>query len=350
MRVFSKYKLLAIKGEIGLLYHKGKLYTQNLKIEKTPQYLCSVPLSKTKKWMVKIRLLERLLRLEPRVAASVEDGFIFSCAGIIYHINVDAGMLSEELKLRKGMNNPLTFTHTLRGTILFGEYFSNNNNEEVCVYERTNKGWKKVYSFPPSTIYHIHGIISAREGIYILTGDDDLESAIWFTDDYFQNVKMIIGGDQKYRACVAFQFEDGLVYATDTPLKKNELRFIKKNENGDWESKSIYDMPGPCIYGTQIDGCMYFATSVEPDARYEDTMRYRITYKLGEGVKDRNTHLIMMNQEGIITEVAKLKKDIWPMLLFQFGNIQFPDTVENDVVFATPISVKKYDGMTIRIE
>jgi hypothetical protein len=267
--------------------------------------------------------------------------------GKIYCVDIQNKKLVEEMQLRPRMNNPLMFAKKGNGNILFGEYFSNNDHEKVCIYEREKSNWNKVYAFPAGTIYHVHGVVVDENRIYILTGDEDKESAIWYTQDNFEHVEMLVGGSQKFRACVAYPFQDGLIYATDTPLEQNYLYALYK-ENNQWKHKVICEMPGPCIYGTARRDGYYFATSVEPDSTLSD-MRYRFSYKLGKGVKDRYSHIIRYSVDGRIDDVAKLKKDIWPMLLFQFGNCLFPDAGVVEKVLVCPVSVKKYDGKTLEI-
>ena len=348
IKVLSKYKMLAIHKGKALLYHKGKLYTQDIYSENKPKLLLALPISAKRKLPVRFRLTERLLRLEPRIAMWIDgDNFLLSCAGRIYLVNVQERKLTEELQLRPRMYNPLMFAREANGNVLFGEYFSNNDQEEVCIYERENGKWNKVYSFPAGAIYHIHGLVVDENRIYILTGDEDKESAIWYTEDHFRSVELLIGGSQKCRACVAFPYQEGLIYATDTPLEQNNL-YILKRINGKWVNEALCEMPGPCIYGTVRRNGYYFATSVEPDASLS-SRRYRFSYKLGKGVKDRYTHIIQCTKDGKIKDVAQFKKDIWPMLLFQFGNCLFPDADLDEKLLVCPQSVKKYDGKTVEI-
>lgn len=348
VKVLSKYKMLAMYDGKALLYHKGKLYTQDIRKGMEAKYLLNLPISTKRKAMICFRPMERLLRMEPRLAVAIgQDDFLLSCAGKIYHVDIQKKELTEELQFRSRMNNPLMFAKKENGNILFGEYFSNNEHKEVCVFERESGSWKKVYSFPSGSIYHIHGIVIDENKIYILTGDDDKESAIWYTQDNFEHVEMLAGGAQKFRACVAYPYQGGLIYATDTPLEQNYL-YILRQENGKWINEVFSEMPGPCIYGTIRQDGFYFATSVEPDASLGD-MRYRFSYKLGKGVKDRYTHIIRCTRNGNVTEIAKFEKDLWPMLLFQFGNCLFPDVESDDELLVCPQSVKRYDGKTVNI-
>ncbi len=348
VKVISKYKMLATSGGMALLYHKGKLYTQDARSMTEAKYLLDLPISAKRKIMIHFRPIERLLRMEPRLAVAIEnDKFLLSCTGKIYCVDIQKKELTEEMQLRSKMNNPLMFAKKKNGNILFGEYFSNNDYEEVCVFERDAGKWNKVYCFPAGSIYHVHGIIVDENKIYIMTGDEDKDSAIWYTQDNFEHVEMLAGGSQEFRACVAFPYQDGLLYATDTPLEQNYLHKLQL-KNGKWIQNVVSKMPGPCIYGTARRDGFYFATSVEPDASLSD-MRYRISYKLGKGVKDRYTHIIHCTGDGQVSEAVKFKKDFWPMLLFQFGNCLFPDAELDEDLLICPQSVKRFDGKTIKI-
>lgn len=349
IETISNYKVLAFENDGMLSYHKGSLYFEETK----RNFVCHIPQSKVKTILSKFRLTERLLRLEPRVACSLGGKeYLLSCSGWIYLVNTEEKSIKPELKLRDRMNNPLSFTKTImrdhsRGSILFGEYFSNNSYEEVSIFERIDGKWEKIFSFEPGSIYHIHGIVNGEtpDTFYVLTGDSDMESGIWITRDHFKSLEKVVGGSQQYRGCVAFPYKDGLLYATDTPRETNYLYHLYYHD-GRWDTKSVYEMPGPCIYGVNREGLYLFATSVEAD----DTLpawRYRFSKKLGYGVKDYYSHIISVNLEGDISEEGRFKKDWLPMLLFQFGNCLFPDGDDRESIICTPASVDRYDGKTV---
>lgn len=346
------YKTIAVDSTDYLLYKNGNLYFSK-DHGNTIDFIAPIPMVRKKSALSKIRLSTRLFRLEPRATCCLGAGeFLISYSGKVYRVDVNKKTVNEELSFRQRMNNPLSFTrvtnlHGFFDGIYFGEYFSNNYREAVCIYSRTDLGWNKVYEFPPKTIYHIHGIVPDydRGCLYILTGDADNESAIWEARDDFSSVKPLLFGSQQYRACVAFPYDNGLIYATDTSRQQNYLYYAKE-KNGRWENQIITKMPGPCIYGTKINGDFYFATSVEPDDTLSPT-RFRYTYKLGKGVNDRFTHIMKFYSGGKTLEIFKAKKDILPMMLFQFGNCLFPDMKYNDELIFCPISVKDYDGKTL---
>ena len=93
MKVLSKYKMLAMYDGKALLYHKGKLFTQDIRNRAGAEYLIDLPISAKRKMMIRFRLVERLLRMEPRIAVAIEQGnFLLSCAGKIFRAG-NAGFL-----------------------------------------------------------------------------------------------------------------------------------------------------------------------------------------------------------------------------------------------------------------
>lgn len=293
-------------------------------------------------WLKSSTLIERFLRLDLRVAFARDDSkFIYSDHGAVYELNADTGKIEWQHNFSRGMNNPLSFCVRTdeNGAFLdavYGEYFWNPEHGPVSIYRLTGNKWTKEYAFPAGSVTHIHNIVfdSYRKRYIIMTGDRDEESAIWEASSDFQNVKMIAGGKQCYRACVANVVENGIFYATDTPLEQNWLCFL--SEDG---LHQIYALPGPCIYGAVRNGCLYLATSVEGDPTL-GKWKYRFSNKLGKGVSDRYVHIFRCDRQGRTEELTQLKKDFLPMWLFQFGNAIFPPT-DDGVYFGTQSTVQK---------
>ena len=304
----------------------------------------------------RIKIVERITRKEPRCAAKIdEDHILISFEGKILNYCISENRIVVEHRFSKGMNNPLEFLvlddpESGDRSIFYGEYIWNDAKGPVDIYRRKKGVWEIVYTFPEKTITHIHNLIfdEYRNGFFILTGDDDSESGIWFADNNFRSVKPVLVGSQQYRACVAFADGYGLFYATDTPLEKNYIyRVVLDADMNVVNHKRLYDMPGPCIYGCRHNGNMYFSTSVEPDSSLS-TWRYRFTYKLGAGVKDRYTHIIKGSNDGKFDEVGQFKKDLLPIWLFQFGNVLFPKNATKELYGVLQSTVKGH-GVTVKI-
>ena len=348
-------KVLAANDKYALCYRKGDLFRLDI-LSMRLEFLTSLPYSPSKRLLTKCQLTERLLRLEPRTAISLDDTtFLFTFNGKIVSIDIMSGETRIEHEFRQGMNNPLNLIQIqgLRGfgnSILYGEYFSNNGFEDVRIWQRIDGVWKTAYTFRAGLIYHIHSLVADYKNscLYVLTGDSDEESGIWKMCDNFQSIQRILGGSQQYRSCVAFPYNNCLLYATDTPHENNRLYCASQND-GKWVVESKYDMPGPCIYGIAHNGKLFFATSVEADDLLP-AYRYRFSYKLGVGVKDRFSHIVSMDESGTVKELCRFKKDIWPMLLFQFGNCLFPNNSNEKYLMICPQSVCTYHGKTLLME
>lgn len=351
MICYSDKKLLITCDDWDILYYRGKVY-QYLKKEK--RYILIVVLypKGIKKLLSKIRLSERIFRLEPRCACLInKTEIVFSYDGKIVVFDLEQRQVINIHQCRQGMKNPLQLfriegVEGFQESLVYGEYWGNETNEEVCIFSYQEQKWVKKYTFEKGVVQHIHGFVKSKDCVYILTGDKDECSGIWCAENDFIKVSPALCGRQKYRACRGFDVSAGLLYATDTPLEENGLFLWDKRE----EPKLLFKLPGPCIFATQIQ-CedkeyQIFATSVEPDSRYHG-LRYLLTYKLGEGVKERYTYLIGGNVEEGFEVIGKYKKDIWPMGLLQFGNIWFPDnhTRELYLVFQ---SISGKDGITYK--
>jgi hypothetical protein len=350
--IINKFKPLYIDDQHCLSCRKGKLYTHS-GINGNPVYFGSLPMNIKEKVLSKIRLTERIFRLEPRIAIAInENEYLISFNGAIYCADISKGIIQREHKYRQGMKNPLNFCQIegikgFENTIAYGEYWDNALKDEVSIYTRKGEQWEKKFAFPKGTVRHIHGLIADkyRECVLILTGDLDNESGIWMARNNFKEIEPILFGSWLYRVCVAFPVKEGILYAMDSPHKNNVIALAACDSNT-WKSRVLYNMPGSCIYGTKYSNKFVFATSVEPSGIYRG-MKYLLTYKLAEGLKDRNSHIIAGNLTEGFEEIVAFKKDFLPMGLCQFGNVQFPSGEMKDKIVMYPVGVSKYDGLTV---
>lgn len=335
----------------GMLSYKGGSLIYSLGNKN--QFRVPLPLSAWKKVCAHIRLAERFLRLTPKCVEKIDDKhFIVSYSGCVYCLDIEKQELKEEHRYCFMMNNPLFFTKVegvegFTDGILYGEYPININRNPISIFRRNvNGNWEKVYTFN-GNILHIHNLVPDKERgcIYILTGDEDKESAIWEARNDFQEVKPIVIGSQQYRSCVAFPFNNGLIYATDSPLEQNSICYLNA-ESG--KVIRLYDLTGACVFGTEKNGKYYFAADVEPDASLP-LWRYWTTYKLGKGVFDRKVRIVAGDLNDGFKVVADFEKDYWPYTMFQFGNVLFPKCEIDGKVLIQPVAVKKYDNCALFI-
>lgn len=350
MRIIKR-QIICVVGEQFVAYHKGSLFvSSNLK---RFTKICDIPLSVKQRLFASFSLSARLFRLYPRAVCVLDkESFIFGFSGRIFNVNIFQKTINVEHVFPAPMKTPLSFTK-IKGVngfddcIVYGEYHANPAKRDMGVYARKHGVWERVCSFRADQILHIHGfcVDKNNDRVLILTGDTDKESGMYEAKNNFLDIKPLVSGNQKYRSCVAFADGDSIIYATDTPLESNAI--FRLNSNGSIDK--LYDMPGPSIFGTIVEQNgkkqFVFSTSVEPDSRIKGR-KYWITNKLGQGVKERYSHIIVGNSQNGFKTIMRLKKDRLPMTLFQFGNASFTEG-ESDHLFILPQSISGFNDKTI---
>jgi len=351
--------LISYKKKYLIVYRKGELHLYNFDA-KYIKTICKLPTSNTKIILSKFRLLERILRLEPRkVIFFNENQILLIFDKRIYKINIETSEVKLDYELPTQSGNPLDIRNieNIQGFndgFVFGEYNNNKNRNEISIFfrgKKENDKWSIVYTFPKNTIRHIHSIIPDpfRNCLIILTGDDSIESGIWIAKNHFSQVYPLVIGKQIYRSCVAFPLQNQIVYATDTPFEENFICALYE-ENNTWKTKKIIGINGSCIYGLKFNDKLIFSTAVEPDSRINRFL-YLFTNKIGPGIKNKKVQIIIGNIEKGFLSTILFEKDWAPMVLCQFGTIQFAQLFgyENKL-FMYPVSVKKYENMILSIE
>lgn len=322
-----KGRLYYISEDGRGLYYKGlTFFDVNLENgEKT--VITRMPIGGIKWLLSRIRVCNRLLRLEPRCVERLTDNMYVVCfLQKIWLLDLHKKTCSELLAFRNGFSNPLDLCSD-GDAVYWGEYGNNETHRQVNVYKlKRDLSIETIYSFEPGIIRHIHNIVwdSDNRRFFVLTGDLEDTSGIYEANEDWSKVKPIVTGKQQYRAVVAFPYSNGLIYATDSVVEKNNIYHL---QNGD--VSVIATFPGSCIYGTETKDYYVFASTVEPpEGRGFLNM---LTYKLGAGIEDRYSHLISVRKCDLqVKEITRLKKDFLPMKLFQYGSIMFPNVINAD--------------------
>lgn len=165
------------------------------------------------------------------------------------------------LKIKRG-TRPLNLCQSNSGKLFFGEYFQNNDRDEVYVYGSDNaQDWDIVYSFKKAEIRHVHGIFydPYRQGMWLLSGDLDQESALWFTDDDFKTLEPVARGTQQARAVAIIPLEDGLIVPMDTPQEVNYIQHF----NLDTGFRNLAELPGSAFHIINANGLYLVSTVAE---------------------------------------------------------------------------------------
>jgi hypothetical protein len=337
MILLKGYKPIAFESEMTLLVSKkNKVYRYDI-VKQDMYYLASLP------WTIKQKIFS-LNRFVYRITrGGIRNGMVFDgslyCTyfGIVWRIPLQvAGGKNPEAVFRfQNGNSSLNFTLVDDGLsfetgfapgIYFGEYFSNPDKKKVDIYRIDKMGIvKNVYTFTPGQVNHIHNIIfdTFRRCAWVLTGDFDSGAAIWRASNDFGNVACIAGGDQQFRSCVAFAVKEGLLYATDSQFELNKIKLLKVDDNP-VKSVSLFQINGPCVYGTDLCGNFVFTTATEPAVGANVSVKDFLIRKSGPGILKNRSFVYLVTPQMKLYEVLNKGKDIWPYYLAQFGNILVP--------------------------
>jgi len=226
---------------------------------------------------------------------------------------------------------PLGLIRDFNDRIYFGEYWCNPTREPVRIFVSEDHGrtWQVAYTFPRGSIRHVHTVLTDdfdRDALYILTGDEDAECAIYRTRDSFRTLEKLAHGSQLTRAIAAHAAPEGVYFATDTERARNRVRLLGR----DGRLTEIGDISGSgwgcCSVGTRL----FFTTAIEPSEVNRD--RYARLYECSSGAG--------------LSEVGSARKDFLPKKAFQYGTFVLPKGPgDGKNLWATPWSVSGHGSL-----
>lgn len=272
------------------------------------------------------RLHNRLMRRSLHCAEILDDGSMaLTGKGAIYKLDKDRRSLRKTFSIIRG-SRPLNLSRNQDGVLYWGEYFRNPQRQKVNIYGSFDRAqsWSVVYTFKAKQIRHIHGVFCDPydNKIWVTTGDEDNESAIWRADHQFRNIEKIAEDSQQARALQLIFTEKYVYFGTDTPFEENHIFRISKNTG---KKEELCSVDSSVYWGCKAGGWIFFSTAVEPST----------VNTCGEAA-------IWGSQDGLNWQcIAKFKKDFWPMKYFQVGQILFPQG-ENTTgyLFYTPFATE----------
>lgn len=202
---------------------------------------------------------------------------------------------------------PLNVCLAPSGRLYFGEYFANQERGEVHVYGSDDgRSWDVVHSFAAGSIRHVHGIWPDphRGGVWVLTGDDDHESGIYFSGDDFASLDPVATGSQRARAVTVLPTAEGLVVPTDTPREPNVIQFMDTDTGA---LEPVAAVPGSVFSGAFTGRLLAVSTTVEKSSVNLDSRA-----------------ALLVSEDGRRwTTVARRERDL-PLLRDRRGYLQLP--------------------------
>jgi hypothetical protein len=226
---------------------------------------------------------------------------------------------------------PLHVTGTPDGQVFWGEYFDNPRRDEVYIYASADQGmtWQIAYTFGRGAIRHVHNVLYDRweNCLWILTGDYGAECRILRASLDFSTLDEVVAGSQQTRAVAAVVNEDGLYFASDTPLEQNFIYHLSRRGR----LERLMALPSSSIYACRNRSGMFVSTMVEPT----------------EVNTSRRVELVGSAHGAEWESLAAWEKDRWAMKLFQYGNAFLPDGENTtDLVAVSTVAVKGADLQT----
>lgn len=279
------------------------------------------------------RLLARLFRAEISNLIVLQNGSrIITAKKGIFLAQAHKKIFEKTFTITRG-NRPMNICEDKHGTLYFGEYFSNQNRDEVHIYKSVDSGklWNICYTFPQKMIRHIHGIFYDKyeDLVWFATGDLDGECIIGNTNDGFDTVNIFKQGGQIYRAVQLLFFKDFIIYGTDTEYEKN---YIYKIDRKDGSEHCLQELQGSVLSSCSFENYAVISTAVEPSEVNHDIHSY-----------------IWFTQDGLQwKELYKAKKDSLHPKYFQYGSFKFPvGAIDSDKVIFSGHALEGLDNKTI---
>lgn len=192
------------------------------------------------------------------------------------------------------------------GEFVFGEYRSNPERSPIGIYgvNSTNRLYKKAEI---TGVRHIHGIYedSYTDKVWVTTGDNDEEAAIYATDVSFTNMDKVLEGSQQTRAIKLLFDENYIYFGSDAP---HEVNYLYRMNRFSRQIEKLVEVGSSVFHGCKVGNWMFFSTAVEPSK-----------------VNETKFSEIWASPDGTTWKcIFKVKKDLWSMRYFQYGQIFFP--------------------------
>jgi len=229
-------------------------------------------------------------------------------------------------------SRPLSF-EIIDNKIFFGEYRSNPERTPISVFSidlNSEPSLQKAYTF--YNIRHIHGVYKDpyTSSIYITTGDQNNESAIFRSSDNLKSVEKVLSGSQQTRA-IKLLFDSHFIYfGSDTPNEQNHLYKLNR------ETKNVTrltEVGSSVFHGCKVGDWLFFSTAIEPSN--VNKTKYAEVWASPDGNDWRC--------------ILRLKKDVFPMKYFQYGQIFFPKGPGDDEnLWLSPFATK-FSNKSIKI-
>lgn len=318
-----------VADSCGLICHtQGGLYRVSYDL-KQPEFICRLPVSRPVGHLAnKLRLVDRILRLDPNHATVVDGALYLSRQSEIWRCDLTTGKISLDFVIPDG-RRALEFGCIQQADgkteLVFGEYFSNPTRRPVRIWGKSSRSarWDVRGEFAAGEIEHVHAVTAIGERVYVLCGDFEHAASMWISDLNFSSLTPLLRGSQDYRAAWIAELGGRVFYATDTQLAPNHVYELFV-ENGVGQTQKLASVGGSSIYSVPGQGCRFFSTTVECGMPSGNFLYDIFETKRGPGILSSKAKIMSIDAHGICEDIFEAEKDALPFRLAQFGTFTFP--------------------------
>src|SRR5699024_2171395 len=127
-------------------------------------------------------------------------------------------------------------------------------------FDAANRLYKKL---DMTGIRHIHGIYQDpyTERVWITSGDNDDEAALYRTDVKFDHLEKVLFGSQQTRAIRLLFTPQYIYFGSDAP---NELNYIYRMHRETKKVDQLMQVGSSVFHGCKVGDWLFFSTAVEP--------------------------------------------------------------------------------------
>jgi hypothetical protein len=228
---------------------------------------------KGKDLVARTRLIRRI-RQNPGPGALVvlRSGTILVFYDFLYRSADGGRTFAPVLSFQDSIPGPLgpNVTVDAEDRVYFGEYDTSPRPRRVRVWRGTDDGrcWNVALEFPRGAVFHVHGVQydPYRRGLWILTGDRDVESAVLFTADDFRTVDTLGHGSQDWRVVRLIATPDALYWGTDNDRTGAD---IVRWSFATQRLERVRHIGKVSYFSTRLsDGSLAITTTHEPDSPF----------------------------------------------------------------------------------
>jgi hypothetical protein len=160
--------------------------------------------------------------------------------------------------------------HDVSQNFYFGEYICGEKRPiRIIRISHDLDSVETAYTFAKGEVQHVHDIVYDKylNRLWVTTGDSDEESAIYYSDDEFQTLVKLGGGDQTWRAVSVIPLKDGLVWGSDAgkDAREEDINHIYYYSYADRQKSKSITIGNPAYHSViDVQGNIYIGVNYEP--------------------------------------------------------------------------------------